>query len=382
MDVAKRRVDSIQAMRAIAALLVVVFHAGREAVKRAGAGHVAYAPFFEICDFGVDLFFVISGFIMYYVTFQRPTGAVAARDFMLKRVVRVVPLYWVATTLFILPLFAAPALLNRTGYSLPYLIASYVFVPWQRPGAGVPSLTPIFGVGWTLNYEVLFYVVFAALIALRVQSKILWLSLLFVGLSIAGFWVDPHQAQLFFWTRSSTIEFVLGAVIAAGFCHRQSLQLVPAIVLLLGGLALWIAAGLGWRMHDLVLNARGFAWGAAAGAIMLALTWNNTLARLVSGKPGGVTQLLGNASFSLYLSHLFVLRVLSIVLGKLGIAAWPLPFILVALVATSVVAIAVYRYVEQPLLKLCMWLIDRNARPPLPPQEPRQPGTLAETIAS
>src|SRR5947209_976295 len=126
------RLHNIQYLRGIAALGVVAFHAAL----------TAGVPF-RMGAFGVDIFFVISGFLMVAITNVNSRQAPFLRD----RIVRVVPLYWIATLVVYLA--------DRRYTSGPdQLVSSLMFIP-RGHSADAPWFFPVLNVGWTLNYEML-----------------------------------------------------------------------------------------------------------------------------------------------------------------------------------------------------------------------------------
>src|SRR5262249_39672775 len=134
--------DSLQALRAVAALSVVLYH-----IDFIGRG-----------AFGVDIFFVLSGFIICHVT------AADRQHFLLKRLIRIVPLYWARTLVVCALALAAPRLLQTTSDSWMGLLKSLFFIPYEKESGRV---YPVLFLGWTLNYEMFFYVVFSIALALR-----------------------------------------------------------------------------------------------------------------------------------------------------------------------------------------------------------------------
>lgn len=348
-----RKIHYIQILRAFAALLVALAHMSHELVDRQ-----AYDPLGIIHwmvtggQFGVDIFFVISGFIMYHVVVGRPLGPAAAIAFMKKRIVRVVPLYWLYSLLLLAPIILAPAVMNRTGYSAAYLIASFLFIPWARPGTG--DLSPLLAVGWTLNFEMFFYLFFAILIALRVRNIVLTLFIAFGGLALAGFWVDQDQVQLWYWTRTMLLEFVFGALIAAGFRRNLALPIGVGIAALLAGLAIWHGASLLGPVNDRSLNIRGLTWGLAAALIVGAISLTPRLASATESR--GMRRLfhgIGDASYSLYLCHMFVVRICTLALGGIAQAGgWGvLVYFSVGIAGCIAAARLSYRFVEVPLIR-------------------------------
>ena len=131
MNYPTSKIDSIQLLRFLAALAVIGVH----------------LPLINAGGFGVDIFFFISGFIISYVTIR-------GRDhFLLKRIIRVVPIYWLLTFGVFGLAAIAPTLLNNTTADLVHLAKSLFFVPFDKNGSG---LFPVLFVGWTLNYEMFF----------------------------------------------------------------------------------------------------------------------------------------------------------------------------------------------------------------------------------
>jgi exopolysaccharide production protein ExoZ len=143
-------------------MAVLFFHVERELFSaRPGAFGSLFVDFAWLGQVGVDIFFVISGFIMYFVhrgDFARP-GMV--KRFFLRRLVRVVPTYWLLTTLTVVGLVLLPGLFNSRTTDWGWITASYLFVPWQSPAG---DISPPVGPGWTLNYEMYFYVIFGSLL--------------------------------------------------------------------------------------------------------------------------------------------------------------------------------------------------------------------------
>lgn len=194
-------------MRAVAALAVVAFHASTclapydnptlEALFRGGA-------------FGVDLFFAISGFIMVTIALERPT---APGEFLIRRLIRVGPLYWIATVAVVLA--AAQALIPPITVTPGLLAKSLLFIPYfspDHPGSIYPLLVP----GWTLAYEMFFYLLFALVLSVsrRPDRLILLLGSALVGLFLAGLILAPQGAIAWTYTSPLLLEFLGGALVA------------------------------------------------------------------------------------------------------------------------------------------------------------------------
>lgn len=140
MTTQSSKIQSLQILRALAATSVVYLHIGCE-------------PWFG--GFGVDIFFVLSGFVMCYITDSGESG----KEFFLRRIARIVPLYWALTLITFVIAWLKPTLFNSTTADLGNLFKSLLFIPYVKENG---SISPIIPVGWTLNYEVYFYLLISA----------------------------------------------------------------------------------------------------------------------------------------------------------------------------------------------------------------------------
>jgi exopolysaccharide production protein ExoZ len=156
----------VHLLRAAAALAVMIAHAHQSAIE-IGIGD--YVPDFPIGAAGVDLFFVISGFVMVVASADLFGQRGAPPYFLLRRLARIVPLYWLITGIFVFILLAGRH--HSSSYlSASEVVTSLFFIPHSLPNGAV---APVYGLGWTLNYEMMFYVVFSAVLFLRPRIAIL-----------------------------------------------------------------------------------------------------------------------------------------------------------------------------------------------------------------
>jgi len=359
------KVEYIQGLRAAAALLVAVSHLAKEVMHHDVPDAFGILPFLMSWQFGVDIFFVISGFIMFYVTADKPMGPIPAREFIFKRLIRIVPLYWFYTTLFLASLILVPSQINHNGYDLPYILSSYFFIPWPRPDAG--TLTPLLGLGWTLNYEMLFYAVFSILILVRARHVLPILALLFGAAVIAGNLIPREDAaQLWYWTRSCILEFVLGVGVAMIFRSGRFRVSAPiGFALIAVGVVIWQVSFALWDVAEPEANIRGMAWGLAAALMVLGVSQSSFISRaLETGGPKGLIQRVGDASYSLYLSHMFVVRVMTIALAGMFTGYWWIGYIVLSIIACTLVSLVSYRLLEQPVVALGSRLQRRKVASP------------------
>jgi exopolysaccharide production protein ExoZ len=278
------QLPSIQILRAIAACAVMFAHAW-PTLRVFGAQDSI--PNFILGASGVDLFFVISGFIMVYSSEPLFGCRDAPRRFLGRRLLRIVPLYWIMTTLVLFGHhFKIP-----TNSSAAHVIGSYFFVPIATPGG---TAEPLLGVGWTLNYEMFFYVIFAAFVALPRRAAVPLLTIVLIGISYMPGATTP---PLSVWSSSFLYEFIFGAWIAMAMREGFRLPLWFAIPLAIGGLILMIVTD----RYAFGLFSRVGGWGGGAACIVAAFALadaNQPIPNLL--RP---MVMLGSASYALYLVH-------------------------------------------------------------------------------
>jgi len=329
---------SLQVLRAIAALLVVVYHAGK-----ATADTISGLPL-SAGRYGVDIFFVISAFVMIATTQDRP----GMTDFFRRRLLRVAPLYWLFTILAAVFLLIDPSALLYTAFSVKSLVLSLLFIPHENLGnPGVA--TPLFLIGWTLNFEMYFYLLLG--IAMTVSQKYrAYLTgavvVLVVLLRNAGL---APGVVLDFYGSDIVLEFVFGMVIAHLWLAGR-LPSLPAPIAWAGlglGIAVpFVAEAFGLKGLDLVIFG-----GSAVLSVVSALSlepWFRTSVPQVLRR-------LGDASYSLYLIHIFVIVLFAQALAALGVfpqsITGGLVFVVTATFLSSLAALYCYRLIERPLIR-------------------------------
>lgn len=361
-------------MRATAALLVVAGHSQTAAAGLAAArGHAFARATILPWGAGVDLFFVISGFIMVYAS-QRLFGRPGAwREFLRRRVTRVAPFYWACTALYLAILLAAHLKGDPRLPGFGAVGASLLFVPYAEGGAAGGAF-PVFDLGWTLNYEMFFYVLFACAVGLR-RSRAL--ALVLAALAALAFWgalAPPAATALRFWTRPVILDFGLGMTVGAARSAgaawpallRWILFLLGAAVFVLDPLRLYAGTGTVANGFPRVLQS-----GLPAAAVLAALVLgpapalaSGALHAVLSPVVAGAVR-LGNASYSLYLVHPFVLIAVEKLASKTAVAEriGYGPLVLLTVAASVGAAFLAFRGVEEPLTRLALRLTDRWALP-------------------
>jgi peptidoglycan/LPS O-acetylase OafA/YrhL len=339
------RLEAIEALRGFAALLVVVGHALDDGIQFGVEPGIV--PDWPIWNAGVDLFFVISGFIMVWTFGDRFGSRDAVRDFAVRRLSRIVPLYWLVTVITALVLLVWPSLFDRSTFDWSHLVLSLLFVPHYAPGG---ELLPMVGVGWTLNYEMFFYLVFALGLIFPTSKGLGFIVLTMVGSLVAARLIGSEAAPLArFLANPVMLDFVLGmalGLLVAQIGLNRPVLLATAAAALVAVLVL----------PDAVAKLRFAKVGLPALALVstaLAIypRTNATVARNVVA--------FGAASYALYLFHPLVLNLTKAMLLALGssLSAPPLlvfiGYTLLALMASLVIALLLRTYVEVPMLRLC-----------------------------
>lgn len=328
----KKQLELIQAIRGIAAVLVVYFH-------------TSHAPKFGA--FGVDIFFVLSGAVMAMLMAQ---GA-SASAFLGRRLARIVPLYFLATTAAYGVSCLLPA--ARTSGNIPSVVdylRSIAFIPHAAHNG---EIVPVLGVGWTLNYEMAFYLCCAAACAISIRHRALWTTLL-VGLLALGsnYFFGSHAAGRFY-SNPIILEFVAGLGAWHIFSGIQGRR-VGGWALLLIPCSIAFMAWAEWA--NLSLVAGSGEWGRPL-RYLLPATLIVGLALFAEPVYGCVAQgirralvLLGDASYAIYLTHIFVIGAATVIFAKLGMpAVSSLVGSSVVMLASMAVGIAVHRLVELPI---------------------------------
>jgi len=350
------RLNNVQVLRAIAAIMVVHAHA-------AGVSGL-HLSWFGGAN-GVDLFFVISGFIIAYVAHAD------AQQFMTRRLIRIVPIYWASTLAVYALVIAIPRVFHTTSSDPALLIRSLFFLP---ASAGVHTedgiAHPTLAGGWTLNYEMYFYVVFwLALLASRRWASlgaVVTLACAIAVLQLSG--ATSRSPVAFFYGNPIVLEFMYGIVayhLVARITKRregETPSTSEAIVLL--GCVVTGFVCLAFNREIFGLGPRWLLSGVPAFVVVVSAV----LLEQVHGKrvTHRVPILVGDASYVLYLLHAYVVfGVIRLVIGHRTfgeVSGQALSLVLVAI--SLAVAVVVYVYFEQPMLKrLKKMFVRARARP-------------------
>ncbi|MGI4731739.1 MAG: acyltransferase family protein [Janthinobacterium lividum] len=339
---------NVQALRALAALMVVVVHCRTVLAPDLGA-------WTECGRWGVDLFFVISGFIMIHTQTRRPLGASA---FLLNRLVRVVPLYWSMTAVVFVVALSAPHLFGATRALTDEFVQSLLFIPFAKANG---AIRPMLFVGWSLEYEMLFYLLFAAAIAMgarRIEHVAGLVSVALASLCLAGLMGHPKSAPGIFFSSPMLLEFVWGMAVGLAVKRGWHVPAMLGLPLFLGCAAVMLTQH--WLLSDMMRSP-------AAGLVTGLMLWTAISMELQGGVVvrAARVQLMGTASYSLYLIHPFVIQGFAKISDRVANAPVSVALTAIAVLVCVPCAVLCHRWLEVPLGSIMhAWLRPRfNAAP-------------------
>ena len=308
----------LQVLRAIAACAVVYTHAYNRAerswtadIGRSTLDHLPVVTQFG--HFGVDLFFVLSGFLMMYLhrgAFGRPG---AWREFLMRRIARIVPLYWTLSTLALALLLFIPQVFSyHKGVEVPWVLGCYLFVPIpMRDGFAIP----VIGAGWTLDFEMYFYALFTvALLSRRGLALLFGVLTLSTTLGLAFSLQHPLQQLV---TAPMLLDFLMGVIVALAVARWQ-VKPQRARTLMYGAVTLLVIGSFAYVSIPPVDTqfapadvTRILAWGIPCALLVASVVWWNPRC---DGPIGRALVPVGDASYSIYLFQVFALPAIAIAL--------------------------------------------------------------------
>ncbi|WP_214350562.1 acyltransferase family protein [Pseudomonas congelans] len=339
------RLYSLQGLRGVAVLGVVLFHMMSVESKFSG-GDILLPPWLDFFQLGVDLFFVISGFVMVIVSRGRFQSAPEAQRFLFNRVSRIYPTYWLYFFITLAVYLLQPGMVN-SGHGSSNLIMSFLLLPNDK--------VLLVMVAWSLLFELWFYVVFSGFLLFRERNLPFLLgawSLIIVVFNTLADWQDYSPAVKII-LHPYALEFVLGAALALFFYGRHSARVPTAAVWLLLGVALMAAVPLigNYRLYESQGLLRMLMVGGTFGVLVVTLALLERRRQLLV--PAFLVA-VGDMSYTIYLSHLLVLGVIGRVWSLVG--AWPESYLDNLFFALLMMAAAVcygwvgYRCFEKPVL--------------------------------
>lgn len=335
------KLAGVEAARGVAALLVVLVHASSMFAEAKYFGQMPIGGLFKFGHAGVDFFFVLSGFIIYFIHAGELGDRQYVAAYWAKRFIRLMPVYWVVLAIYGVILVFSPTK-DRYEQELTAVLTNILLIP-QAHG-------PILGVSWSLSHEILFYLLFSTLFFNQTIGRLLFL----LWGSMIAFNLATHHFQDWFWGgfvfRLFNAEFFFGLFVA--YALRTWRPKLPLVFLIMGTF-IFLSAGLyeSWGPpQPSEWLPRHFAYASGAAMVLYGLVGLESEGRL---RVPALASTLGEASYSIYLVHVIVIMVMQ----QLYLLAqkWiklpdTLVFITVVVIATTV-GIVFSKLIEQPMLK-------------------------------
>lgn len=341
---------SVQLLRALAASIVAVLHVAFAFADHVGTGLGLADRSGPSAQMAVLLFFIVSGYVMVVASRSHFGQPGARRTFWLRRVFRIMPPYWLASlllALIFLTIQAQPVPL------VPFL-KSLVLLPFWPDDGGLRPM-PFLWVGWTLFYEMVFYLIFGLFIPLARSKALVATAAILLALVLAGLAIGPGSALLFALTRPVLLMFVIGMGLAA---WRAGGGCAPGWVRALALLAMIPAIALIDPPAD--IEAMGFDYLVWCGlpALLLGFAVMGGPLRLPAA---WLIVAVGDMSYALYLLHVPIAWFWLWFWGRLpGFDGGPWDYLVSVLIFTFAASWLFYAKVERPMTAA----LNRLARTP------------------
>ena len=348
--------QSLQAGRAIAALMVVIFHIQVFYLpERLYPGEDNFLhPVTNMGYAGVEFFFALSGFLMAYIHQKDMGKKERLGTYIAKRISRIYPAYWLVLVPLILLGLVVPSLKPEEPTGMLELIGNFLLLP--LPDA------PILEVSWTLQFEMVFYGLFALTILSRTVGPII-LGAWFLACAVMAFF-PPLAFPMSFILSPYNLIFLFGGAAALAFRHLRGQAAWPVLA---AGLALFFGTGVNevYGHFEISFALRTVLYGIGASLIITALASLEWQSRIHVPK---FLKLLGDASYMLYLVHIPALAAGVIVLRALNIQHLMPPWVLAVLLAIgcSILSVLLHLYLEKPVVRWVSAHLVPAKRPAVP----------------
>lgn len=350
---------SIQVLRAVAALLVVADHTLIHIFTVYDLPQIYHVMVWKLGGIGVTTFFVISGFVMALTNDANFGRREEPLRFMLNRIIRIMPLYWLMSAI-------AAALFIVTAskqISISYLLMSLFFiVPLDT--ANHTIMQPVLGPGWTLSYEMFSYAVFALFLMLPKRAALTGFTTVMVALVIWGMStlssteINDPTSRFAFYANPLLLLFVGGVLLGALYKKYESVFQNTNINIswMYGAVALtlFISIATDKNSWQLILQPLVFILPLICVAIALLCRFEPVT------RSGRLGVLLGEASYSIYLSHILVLAIMRKIVPVAPL--FGIVYFIVVFTAAAVTGTGIYKFIEVPLTKYARKFIKLKRR--------------------
>ncbi|MES2090185.1 MAG: acyltransferase [Pseudomonadota bacterium] len=335
------RYESIRSLRGIAAALVVIYHACEYVrLHSSPASDLSFA----FGAIGVDLFFVISGFVMMTAINPKNANSTGPQDafyFFLKRLARIVPMYWLSTIFLYTIYLTFKSKFQNLIITPDKFIDSILFIPVISSSG---NLSPVVNQGWTLHHELFFYLMVSTLIAINASRRaatLLPIALIFIYITIT---LSGASDNFIVMGSGMNFEFGMGCLLSIVSSRKLSLR--QHIILGLAATAA-VSAALLIDYSSYRTLARSLSWGAASVLVAWLAIIND---KWFKGPVAALSGLLGDASYSIYLFHGISFSAGALILKKIEPQCSNASSIVYLTVFSFIGGYFVYRLIEKPCL--------------------------------
>lgn len=340
-------VESIQFLRFVAATGVVLFHSYGAIIRHYPTSNVDFFKHLVgMGESGVHIFFVISGFIMAFTSFRK-NSTFSMKNFIVRRLIRIYPIYWICALAYIVYYGAVG---NGYDLNVAEAVGSLLLLP------GYASM--IIGPGWTLSFEVYFYLCFGVLMVLGFSRGLYALTAVFIGSILLRLLVPPHYSWPGLFSNALLLEFLAGTWIAYFFLKNRyggAKKAIAVVAIAITGFLAGLAIG-----YDLLPSV--LIWGIPSALLIGGFVYWERDGTLPSFLPR--FSFLGDSSYVLYLLHILLIDIwLATPLVRL--ASTPIGAIMLCLLITAlccVAAIIVYNIFERRMLRYLQRAVMKRAQ--------------------
>ncbi len=306
------KIESLQLLRFIAAILVVSVHLD-----------------FEFGHIGVDIFFVLSGFIISYVTSKK------TKAFFINRLIRIIPIYWFITILFAFTLLILPDVFELSEFNFIYLLKSLFFIPFNNLETGH---YPLVIYGWTLNYEIFFYFIFSLAILLNKKYVIQSFFIIFLLIYFCNLYLNNFISKVY--SNPIIFEFAFGVIIFIFYKNYKKIDFFKFRVFIIYFILIIFVIYLYKEFNKFRLVAYGIP-SVIILLIFLSINKFNFPKKIV---------LLGDSSYCLYLIHPYIFQFSRKFFSSFYISAEILNIILLFnVILCVIISIYLHKYFELPI---------------------------------
>lgn len=346
----KNNITGITALRGLAASLVLIVHSS----SLLGFKH-NISPLTTLTNIGVDIFFIISGFIITYAHWNDfGKGGVAITNFFKKRTLRIYPMYFLFTILTAIAVYLLPQLFSAMKFSNGLLLKSLLFLPSKMTDS---SISLLLAVAWTLSFEVLFYIIFSVTLFFNRTVAIRMTLLMLIMWGVLALTITSDNYIVSFFASTLPLEFLFGVILCVFYKKEKAYQSVvnnKIGSIFLVAIAVFSLIAFCYlfpiEQRELRDNARFLYFGVPSVFIFMAFLNNAVNEASVSGR---LVELIGNASYVTYLSHFMTIGCIKFVMNRITWLQEINLFITVVIscITCTLVGITVHKVIEVPVTR-------------------------------